>query len=156
MRTWVKDTISGVVVRPGSRGGRRDGRAHFLRHLQTARQACVPFSATVLAAHLIGPDVGTAVTFYSGVFIVGSVASILVLEATARGNLFLPAVDAQRIGATGVLFGWVCSPTWQRLCWPSCCRWWHSVLFSASGSRGCDCVMKSRPRCANSGADLSR
>ncbi len=58
---------------------------------------CVPFSTTVLAAHLTGPDVSTAVTFYSGVFIVGSIASILGLEVTARANLFLPVVDAQRI-----------------------------------------------------------
>ena len=50
-----------------------------------------------VADHLTGPDVSTAVIFYSGVFIVGSVASIVALEVTARDHLFLPVVDPQRI-----------------------------------------------------------
>jgi uncharacterized membrane protein len=58
---------------------------------------CVPFSTSVLAAHLMGPGVSTAVTLYAGVFILGSVASILMLEAIVLGNLFVPGVDAQRI-----------------------------------------------------------
>jgi len=58
---------------------------------------CVPFSTSVLAAHLTDSDVRTAVTFYSGVFIIGSVATILAFESTARDNLFHPTVDGQSI-----------------------------------------------------------
>ena len=57
----------------------------------------VPFSTSVLASHLIGPERSTAVAFYCGVFIVGSIASIVALQTVVRGKLFRPEVDAASI-----------------------------------------------------------
>jgi uncharacterized membrane protein len=57
----------------------------------------VPFSTSVLASHLVGPERSTAVAFYCGVFIFGSVASIVTLETIVSRNLFRPEVDARSI-----------------------------------------------------------
>ena len=57
----------------------------------------VPFSTSVLASHLAGPERSAAVAFYCGVFVVGSVASIVALETLVRENLFRPEVHARSI-----------------------------------------------------------
>jgi uncharacterized membrane protein len=58
----------------------------------------IPFPTSVLAANLRGPEISTAVAFYCGTFVLGSVAFNLLLETIARGQLFRPEVDAQTIG----------------------------------------------------------
>ena len=58
----------------------------------------IPFPTSVLAASLRGSEISTAVAFYCGTFVLGSVAFNLLLETIARGQLFRPEVDAQTIG----------------------------------------------------------
>ena len=48
----------------------------------------VPFPTAVLAEHLATPDAGAAVAFYSGTFVISSLAWNLLLHAMRRGNLF--------------------------------------------------------------------
>jgi uncharacterized membrane protein len=55
----------------------------------------IPFPTAVLAAHLEGPDVATAVAFYSGTFAAGSGAYNLLLETIARGELRDPVHGVQ-------------------------------------------------------------
>ena len=47
----------------------------------------IPFPTTVLAKNLGGPEVSTAVAFYCGTFVVGSIAYHLLLETIARCEL---------------------------------------------------------------------
>ncbi|HET7853315.1 MAG TPA: TMEM175 family protein [Candidatus Methylomirabilis sp.] len=58
----------------------------------------IPFPTAVLAAHLGGSEVSTAVAFYCGTFVLGSGAFNLLVATIARGQLFRPEVDAQTIG----------------------------------------------------------
>ena len=57
----------------------------------------IPFPTAVLAAHLDGADIRTAVAFYCGTFVMGSFAFNLLVETIVRGNLLRPDVDAQTI-----------------------------------------------------------
>jgi uncharacterized membrane protein len=58
----------------------------------------IPFPTAVLAEHLGGPEVNTAVAFYCGTFVLGSGAFNLLLATIARGPLRRPEVDVQAIG----------------------------------------------------------
>jgi uncharacterized membrane protein len=55
----------------------------------------LPFPTHVLASHLDGPDRNHAVAFYCSAFILGNIASILILESMVRDNLLGPEVDAR-------------------------------------------------------------
>jgi len=57
----------------------------------------IPFPTAVLAAHLDGADIRTAVAFYCGTFVMGSFAFNLLVETIVRGHLLRPDVDAQTI-----------------------------------------------------------
>jgi uncharacterized membrane protein len=57
----------------------------------------IPFSTWVLASHLGGPETSTAVTFYCATFVFGNVSFNLLFETIARGGLFRPEVDAERV-----------------------------------------------------------
>lgn len=57
----------------------------------------IPFPTAVLAAHLGGPEVSTAVAFYCGTFVLGSAAFNLLVAAIARCELGRPE-NAQVIG----------------------------------------------------------
>ena len=56
----------------------------------------VPFSTRVLADHFVGADAPVAVALYCAVFIVGSFASMAVLEAAVQGGLLRPVIDEAR------------------------------------------------------------
>jgi uncharacterized membrane protein len=58
----------------------------------------IPFPTAVLAEHLGGPEVSTAVVFYCGTFVFGSAAFNLLVAAIARGQLCRPEVDGQALG----------------------------------------------------------
>ena len=66
------------------------------RHLQLANGCCllyvtfIPFPTAVLAAHLTGPDVSTAVAFYCGTFVFGSVAFNVLVATMKRCELVSP------------------------------------------------------------------
>jgi len=53
----------------------------------------IPFPTAVLAAHLAGPEITTAVTFYCGTFVVGSAAFNLLVATIAR----CPGVDMDAV-----------------------------------------------------------
>jgi len=53
----------------------------------------IPFPTAVLAEHLGGPQMSTAVAFYSGTFVFGSAAFNLLVAALDRGHLFRPGVE---------------------------------------------------------------
>ena len=53
----------------------------------------IPFPTAVLAAHLNGPEITTAVTFYCATFVVGSAAFNLLVETIAR----CPGVDMEAV-----------------------------------------------------------
>ena len=57
----------------------------------------IPFPTAVLAAHLDGADIRTAVAFYCGTFVMGSFAFNLLVETIVRGHLLRPEVDARTI-----------------------------------------------------------
>jgi uncharacterized membrane protein len=57
----------------------------------------VPFPTAVLAANLAGPNTRTAVAFYCGTFVLGSVAVNLLLAAIMHDQLFQPEVDARAV-----------------------------------------------------------
>src|SRR5262245_61370591 len=57
----------------------------------------LPFSTSVLASHLGGTEISTAVTVYCATFVFGNIAFNLLFETIARGQLFLPEVEAGRI-----------------------------------------------------------
>jgi len=59
----------------------------------------LPFSTAVLASHLEGAEISTAVTFYCATFVFGNFAFNLLFETIAHGRLFRPEVDAGRIQA---------------------------------------------------------
>jgi len=59
--------------------------------------AFLPFPTAVLASHLGGTDVATAVTFYCGTFVFGNIAFNLLFETMARSRLFRPEVGAEAI-----------------------------------------------------------
>jgi uncharacterized membrane protein len=58
----------------------------------------IPFPTAVLAAHLGGAEMSTAVAFYCGTFVFGSGAFNLLVETLARGQLYRPEVDEHTIG----------------------------------------------------------
>jgi len=58
----------------------------------------IPFPTSVLAANLGGSEISTAVAFYCGTFVLGSVAFNLLVATIERGRLLRPEVDAQTIG----------------------------------------------------------
>ena len=58
----------------------------------------IPFPTAVLAAHLNGPEMRTAATFYCATFVLGSGAFNLLVAAIARSNLVRPEVDPETIG----------------------------------------------------------
>jgi uncharacterized membrane protein len=58
----------------------------------------IPFPTAVLAAHLGGPEIRTAVAFYCPTFVLGSGAANLLVATIRRGQLFHPEIDAQAIG----------------------------------------------------------
>lgn len=58
----------------------------------------IPFPTAVLAAHLGGDEMSTAVAFYCGTFVLGSGAFNVLVETLARGHLLRPEVDAHAIG----------------------------------------------------------
>jgi uncharacterized membrane protein len=60
--------------------------------------AYVPFPTAVLAANLAGPNTRSAVAFYCGTFVLGSVAVNLLLAAIVHGRLFRPEVDEPAVG----------------------------------------------------------
>ena len=53
----------------------------------------IPFPTAVLAAHLTGPEITTAVTFYCATFVVGSAAFNLLVATIAR----CPGVDMEAV-----------------------------------------------------------
>jgi uncharacterized membrane protein len=55
--------------------------------------AFVPFPTSVLAANLAGPHIRTAVAFYCGTFVLGSVASSVALGVVLRQRLFRPEIE---------------------------------------------------------------
>jgi uncharacterized membrane protein len=57
----------------------------------------IPFPTAVLASHLVGTEMSTAVTFYCATFVLGNVAFNVLFETIARGGLYRPEVDAERI-----------------------------------------------------------
>ena len=57
----------------------------------------IPFPTAVLAAHLDGADIRTAVAFYCGTFVMGSFAFNMLVETIVRGNLLRPEVDVGTI-----------------------------------------------------------
>jgi len=57
----------------------------------------IPFPTAVLAAHLDGADIRTAVAFYCGTFVLGSVAFNLLVETISRGHLLRPEVDPRTL-----------------------------------------------------------
>ena len=57
----------------------------------------IPFPTAVLASHLAGTEISTAVTFYCATFVFGSFSFNVLLETMARGGLLRPEVDAERI-----------------------------------------------------------
>ncbi|HWP70148.1 MAG TPA: hypothetical protein VNM36_03565, partial [Gemmatimonadaceae bacterium] len=57
----------------------------------------IPFPTAVLAVHLDGADIRTAVAFYCGTFVMGSFAFNLLVETIVRSHLLRPDVDAQTI-----------------------------------------------------------
>jgi uncharacterized membrane protein len=57
----------------------------------------IPFPTAVLASHLVGTETATAVTFYCATFVFGSFSFNVLFETIARGGLFRPEVDAERI-----------------------------------------------------------
>lgn len=57
----------------------------------------IPFPTAALAANLGGPEVGTAVAFYSGTFVFGSGAYNLLLETIARCELRDPRAGAEAV-----------------------------------------------------------
>ena len=57
----------------------------------------IPFPTAVLATHLGGTEISTAVTFYCATFVFGNVAFNLLFETIARGQLFRPEVDADAV-----------------------------------------------------------
>jgi uncharacterized membrane protein len=59
--------------------------------------AFVPFPTAVLAANLAGPNIRTAVAFYSGTFVLGSVAVNLLVAAIVHDHLFRPEVDGRAV-----------------------------------------------------------
>jgi len=65
--------------------------------------AFLPFPTAVLASHLGGTDVATAVTFYCGTFVFGNIAFNLLFETMARSQLLRPSVDAGAIRARSSL-----------------------------------------------------
>jgi len=58
----------------------------------------IPFPTSVLAANLGGAEISTAVAFYCGTFVLGSVAFNLLVATIERGRLLRPEVDARTIG----------------------------------------------------------
>jgi uncharacterized membrane protein len=58
----------------------------------------IPFPTSVLAANLGGSEISTAVAFYCGTFVLGSVAFNLLVATIERGRLLRPEVDARTIG----------------------------------------------------------
>jgi TMEM175 potassium channel family protein len=58
----------------------------------------IPFPTSVLAANLGGSETSTAVAFYCGTFVLGSVAFNLLVATIERGRLLRPEVDARTIG----------------------------------------------------------
>lgn len=73
------------------------------RPIQLANGCClayvtfIPFPTAVLAAHLGGPEMKTAVTFYCATFVFGSAAFNLLLETIARSGCSRPEVADQTI-----------------------------------------------------------
>jgi uncharacterized membrane protein len=59
--------------------------------------AYVPFPTAVLAANLAGPNIRTAVAFYCGTFVLGSVAVNLLIAAIVHDQLFRPEVDERAV-----------------------------------------------------------
>ena len=59
----------------------------------------LPFPTAVLASHLVGTEISTAVTLYCATFVFGNVTFNVLFETIARGRLFRPEVDAERIRA---------------------------------------------------------
>ena len=57
----------------------------------------IPFPTAVLASHLVGSEIVTAVTYYCATFVLGNVAFNMLFETIARWRLFHPEVDAERI-----------------------------------------------------------
>jgi uncharacterized membrane protein len=58
----------------------------------------IPFPTAVLAAHLGGEDMSTAVAFYCGTFVYGSFAFNVLVATISRGQLFFPEVSAHQVG----------------------------------------------------------
>ena len=59
--------------------------------------AFVPFPTAVLAANLAGPNIRTAVAFYCGTFVLGSIAVNLLFAAIVHDQLFLPEVEGRAV-----------------------------------------------------------
>lgn len=74
------------------------------RSIQLTNGAClsyvtfIPFPTTVLAAHLGGPEMKTAVVFYCATFVYGSSAFNLLVYAISRSKCRRPEVTDQSIG----------------------------------------------------------
>ena len=54
----------------------------------------IPFPTAVLADHLGGAEMSTAVAFYCGTFVFGSAAFNLLVATLTRGRMFRPGVEA--------------------------------------------------------------
>jgi uncharacterized membrane protein len=73
------------------------------RPIQLANGCClayvtfIPFPTAVLAAHLGGPEMKTAVTFYCGTFVLGSAAFNLLVATIARSGCGRPEIADQAI-----------------------------------------------------------
>jgi uncharacterized membrane protein len=73
------------------------------RPIQLANGCClayvtfIPFPTAVLAAHLGGPEMKTAVTFYCGTFVFGSAAFNLLVETIARSGCGRPEIADQAV-----------------------------------------------------------
>jgi uncharacterized membrane protein len=57
----------------------------------------IPFPTAVLAENLGGPNLSTAVAFYCGTFVFGSIAFNILAEVIARGHLVRADVDSTAI-----------------------------------------------------------
>jgi len=54
----------------------------------------IPFPTAVLAEHLGGPEMSTAVAFYCGTFVVGSAFFNILVATLTHSRLFLPGTEA--------------------------------------------------------------
>ncbi|MGE5834357.1 MAG: hypothetical protein ACM4AI_07770, partial [Acidobacteriota bacterium] len=102
----------------------------------------LPFSTTVLATHLGGPETPTAVAFYCATFVFGNITFSLLFETVACDGLFRSEVDAKRINGirrsfrmTGLFYVAATLMRWSRRGWRSLSASRYARACSTSGTR---------------------